>query len=257
MGLFEQVQQELFAFIGTKPVKRQKKPKNIDSLGLSYEIKRMAHQKRVSFSVSHAGILTIRANKSMSESDIFKLLVPHLDWINAQVNERRMLRVNFPQKLWKSGESFFYGGQNISLIMTASETKKPFIRFMSLSFEYFFPKTWLDLDIKTLESNLHEGLLKFFKEKATFDLNEKVNFWSQKMSLFPSSVSYRNQRTRWGSCSSNGRLNFNWKLACFDSGIQDYVVVHELSHLKHQNHSKRFWSLVEVYCLITNLSLRN
>jgi len=248
MGLFDQVQQELFAFIGTKPIKKQKTPQSFESLGFSYEIKRVAHQKRVSFSVNHAGTLTIRANKSISESGIFKLLVPHLDWINAQIKERENLRINFPQKMWKTGESFFYGGQDTSLIMTASETKKPFIRFMSISFEYFFPRTWLDLDIKTLEFNLHEGLLKFFKEKATFDLNAKVNFWSEKMSLYPSSVSYRNQRTRWGSCSSKGRVNFNWKLACFDEGIQDYVVIHELAHLKHQDHSKRFWSLVEVYC---------
>jgi predicted metal-dependent hydrolase len=171
-----------------------------------------------------------------------------LDWINAQVKERKDLRINFPQKLWKTGETFFYGGQNISLILTASETKKPFIRFMSVSFEYFFPRSWLELDTKTLEKNLHVGFLKFFKERSTFDLNERVNFWSEKMSLYPSSVSYRNQRTRWGSCSSKGSVNINWKLACFNKAIQDYVVIHELSHLKHQDHSKRFWNLVKVYC---------
>ncbi|MNY56359.1 WLM domain protein [compost metagenome] len=67
------------------------------------------------------------------------------------------------------------------------------------------------------------------------------------MNLHPSQVKFREQRTRWGSCSSRKVINLNWRLIVFDAAIIDYVIVHELAHIQHMDHSGRFWGLVEKY----------
>ncbi len=85
---------------------------------------------------------------------------------------------------------------------------------------------------------------KKYKEVARRLVAQKINQFNQ-IYRFPfCRVAIRNQKSRWGSCSRQGNLNFNYRLALIDSHLADYVVVHELCHLKEQNHSARFWKLV-------------
>ena len=74
---------------------------------------------------------------------------------------------------------------------------------------------------------------------------ERLKYYSAKMNARYGRVTIREQRTRWGSCSSKNNLNFNWKLIMAPPEALDYVVIHELCHLTEFNHSPRFWSLVE------------
>ena len=66
-----------------------------------------------------------------------------------------------------------------------------------------------------------------------------------KLGVTPTRIQIRDQRSRWGSCSTTGTLSFNWRLVLAPLDVLDYVVVHELCHLREANHSRRFWSLVE------------
>lgn len=77
---------------------------------------------------------------------------------------------------------------------------------------------------------------------------EKVNHYSKVMGVSVNKITIRNQKTRWGSCSSKGNLNFNYQLYYMPEELMDYVVIHELSHRRYMDHSEKFWSEVERYC---------
>ena len=85
------------------------------------------------------------------------------------------------------------------------------------------------------------------KSLARMTLSAKVRFWAAKMGVTYGTISIRQQATRWGSCSSKGNLNFNYRLAYLPQELLDYVVVHELAHIAHKNHGPQFWALVERY----------
>ena len=85
------------------------------------------------------------------------------------------------------------------------------------------------------------------KEEAQALILPLVEKWSSIMMLTPTFVGFRKNRTRWGSCSGKNRLNFNTRLAKMHPDFVEYVVVHELAHIKHKNHSKDFWAEVEKF----------
>ncbi|MBP6880316.1 M48 family metallopeptidase [Candidatus Saccharibacteria bacterium] len=82
------------------------------------------------------------------------------------------------------------------------------------------------------------------KERARDLIDAKLDLWNAHYQFDFNQVAIRDQSSRWGSCSSLKNLNFNWKLLYLPEKLIDYVVVHELCHLKEQNHSKNFWALV-------------
>ena len=83
-----------------------------------------------------------------------------------------------------------------------------------------------------------------YKETAREFISRRVGYFSNIYGCTVNRISVRDQRTRWGSCSRKGNLNFNYKIVLIPEKLADYIIVHELCHLKEFNHSKRFWALV-------------
>ncbi len=97
-----------------------------------------------------------------------------------------------------------------------------------------------------LSENSHrEILVEWLKEYSYKVILERAKFFSREYSFSFKSVTIRDQISRWGSCSSSGKLNFNWRLILAHPKALDYVVVHELAHTEELNHSINFWAIVE------------
>jgi len=94
-------------------------------------------------------------------------------------------------------------------------------------------------------TKLTESEVRLLADEAMKVIPERVAYFSNLMGVTYGRITIRNQRTRWGSCSSKGNLNFNCLLMLTPPAVIDYVVVHELCHRKEMNHSKQFWSEVE------------
>jgi predicted metal-dependent hydrolase len=93
-----------------------------------------------------------------------------------------------------------------------------------------------------------EDLEQWLKSQANQVINVKVRKFSSQMGLDFNRVVIRDQKSRWGSCSCLKNLNFNWRLIMAPEPVLDYVIIHELCHLREMSHSKSFWKLVAQYC---------
>lgn len=85
----------------------------------------------------------------------------------------------------------------------------------------------------------------FLRAAARTDFASRVAVHAETLKVKPRSIAIKDMRSRWGSCSSEGRLNFSWRLVCAPPFALDYVAAHEVAHLREMNHSNRFWKQVE------------
>lgn len=96
---------------------------------------------------------------------------------------------------------------------------------------------------KALSEALEKWMIRDFESR----LDDRLRHYSSIIGVTYKAVRIKSQKSRWGSCSSKSNLNFNWRLILAPDWILDYVIVHELCHLKHLNHSKDFWNTVGLY----------
>jgi len=103
-------------------------------------------------------------------------------------------------------------------------------------------------EVKKLKDFKIKNLDNFYKEEIKIIIPPLVEKYSKLMKLYPNSINYRKNKRTWGSCNYKNDLKFNTQLCKFPMFIAEYVVIHELAHIKHKNHSKEFWALVREFC---------
>ena len=144
-----------------------------------------------------------------------------------------------------SANNYFTKDEAIDLVKRKQNWIKKHLEKKELNLD---TKEYLYLGKVYEKVELDFDVIEFYKKEAKAFLPQIVEKNAKLMELYPSSLKFRNNKSRWGSCSYKDGIILNIKLMKFPIEIIEYVVIHELAHIKHKNHSKRFWALVEKYC---------
>ena len=146
-------------------------------------------------------------------------------------------------KEFVSGEAFPYLGKQYRLKVIKSGTEKK--EKCKLINGRFLVEINRDLNGDSVKRNVKEALMEWYLAHAEEKIPERVKVYARQIGKWPERVEIKNHKRRWGSCSHNGIVRFNWKIVIAPVTILDYVIVHELCHLIHQHHSTQFWQKVQ------------
>ena len=193
-----------------------------------------ARRRTIALIIERDGSLTVRAPKRATLKDIERFIQEKLGWI---LRSRQKLKavVEVPKKQYADGERFLFLGGEYELRLVPPQ--RPALKFDG----GFRLET-------SAQPRGESAFVRWYKEQALQVFSERVNHYAALHGFTPKQVKVNSAKTRWGSCSANGTLNFTWRLVMAPLEVIDYVVLHELAHLKIKNHSPRFWALVESIC---------
>lgn len=213
------------------------------SSSLSYRIRRSARAKRTRIVVSSEGIEVV-APLEVPEGAIKTFIEAQKHWIQTSLerlkSKNETIKPLAPNH-YEKGASIPFQGELIPLNIARTQARTITIRLTSpQAFTAYIPTHYEQVDSDKIRS----ALVEYMKRQARSQAWHFIEKHSRKYSLIPRSLKIKTQRSRWGSCGPNNDLNLNWLLILAPPAIMEYVVIHELCHIRHKNHSKEFWSLV-------------
>ena len=194
-------------------------------------------RKTIALHISDDATLIVRAPLKASEKTIMGVVLKHKEWIEEKKREIKAREPKFSPKEFVNGEGFLYLGEWYRLkIEDNQEVPLKFVNGFYLS--------------RNALPQAKDVFIEWYKNMAYEKISERVNWYAQQRGFKYKKVNITSAQRRWGSSSSNGNLNFPWRLIMAPLTVIDYVVIHELVHTVERNHSKAFW--VKVKMLMPN-----
>ena len=193
-------------------------------------------RKTISLQISDKSELVIAAPHFTPISEINRFVQEKQKWIHQAIKKNKEELIKNKAKEYISGERFYYLGESFPLETFFEKNEKEGLVFWDNSFY---------LNAPDVEAKKREYFIKWYKSKAREYFAERVNFYSQELNLRVKSVRVTSAEKRWGSCSGENNLSFSFRLIMAPPHVIDYVIVHELMHIKEKSHSSRFWQLME------------
>lgn len=212
------------------------------------EVHRRRRQRNMNLSVRGDGSIRVSCNLRRSQREILDFVESCRDFIVRRRQKIAVLEQLYPKPKYLSGETLLWFGERAQLDVVWSWEEKVSARRLIVESGLEGRSTISKFEITApLQSSIEErreAIVKLFKKEARPYFLARLQFFAGIMGVRPSGLSVRGQKTLWGSCSAEGAISLNWKLLCCPRDVIDYVVVHELSHIPHRNHSARFWNFV-------------
>jgi predicted metal-dependent hydrolase len=224
-------QQSLFDLL-TPAAGVHREPPATPHHGIVFERSAQARRYRLTLRRDGTAVATIPVRGSVREAERF--VAQHTDWLErARERQRRRPRA---AEVWAVGTRVLWRGE-LAEIRVASAGEKPQVCLAADVFR-----------VRALEGDLRPTLEGQFARRAKIELPARTWELAALTGVDVRHVTVRNQRARWGSCSAGGTISLNWRLVQTPDFVRDYIIYHELMHLREMNHSERFWERVEEVC---------
>ncbi len=203
---------------------------------LTYSLAVDKRRTSIQIALINADEVIIKSPLNLSTAKIKSYLLAHADWLLERI--KFMQQTPSPAPL-SHGSQIPVLGQPRTITLIPRQIKKIELSLLPEQVIIRYPST-LDLT----KEYLYKVLTNFYLKLAIDTLQQKTDHWCNLIGVKPLRLSIRDPKTRWGSCSSRGTISYNWRIVMAPEHIIDYLVVHELCHLKIPNHSVLFWQQV-------------
>ena len=206
--------------------------RNIDLLGnpVEYEVRHSADASEPRIDVDIHGVtVVVPEDDDVQHAELLK---ENAAWVVDQQRKYDAYREQVPDWSFEAGERFPFLGEDRELViepLQKHEVDEDSIRLRKSAVE---------------QSSVKQVLENFYRSRAREHLTDRTDHYAERMGVEYEKLELRNQRTRWGSCSTGGTISLNWRLIMAPPDVVDYLVVHELAHLTEQHHGREFWQLV-------------
>ena len=199
---------------------------------LHYQLERR-QRRTVGLKITENG-LVIHAPKRISQSHLESIIVLKADWIRKKLET--LIENKMPAMQWQHGETLLFMGNTISLAVEHDIRSK--------AVEYEPGVLQLAMPNHLDPTLIARKVIQWYKKQTLIDFARRLEIFSSKLGVSFTSFNLSNAGSRWGSCNSRKEIRLNWRLLQAPPHIINYVVCHELAHLKEMNHSAKFWATV-------------
>lgn len=195
-------------------------------------------RKTIEIGVEALDIISVVVPEGISDDVVLVHVKKKAKWIVQKLHEIEGIQANKLNREYVNGESFMYLGRNYSLkIIDDSKVKKPVAKLYQGKFIIDSPSRD--------QSKLKISMEAWYRKKTLEKVTERIDYYQRNFKDRPSDIKVKEQKKRWASCTSKKELLFNWRCAMAPSWVLDYIVVHEMCHMVHMDHSSDFWTMVE------------
>lgn len=199
---------------------------------LDIEIKRSKRSKTITVNIERDGSVNAVAPFDCSEETIYKELLAHEYLICKRIANRKAVTKAYINRTFVNGQAFLFMGQSYNLVI--SDTANKALEIVDDKFvlgKKYLPKA-------------RETFVKFYKNQGFPYIKDRVEYFSEKVGRKPVSIKIMELGAHWASCTPSHNVNFHWKCIMAQPMIIDYLIVHELTHLKYPLHTRQFWDAV-------------
>lgn len=223
-------------------MKLQRLEKHPPDLGFDVQIVRSAKRRSISIEVRNAQV-AIRAPLRAPEAVLWAFAQEKAAWIRKKIHEQLQVAEEPPPVVeYKTGSLLQFMDDSLNLVLGRGSLSA--VKRVDNQLHILLSQR----SRKPEQQQIRELLARWYQQQAQDILAQKTEQLARQMGLKYQQVIIKATRSKWGHCTSRGVIQYNWHILLAPEAIVDYLVAHEVSHLRHHNHSSEFWSLVASVC---------